>query len=281
LDLGAEASELFRQAVRNQMPCEFEFSLDSTRPMLSARVAPGPIGLLIELRCAADGGNDLHAESSADFCVEDEHRHDAELHRTIVEYSKDVIFSLTLGGGIVFASPSWLPALGRKPEDVLGKRLEDLVHPSDLAACKDYIEALIAYPGQEGVMEYRIRHADGSWRHHSTSGSVVWNASGEPEVFIGIAKDVTDRAVYEARLWEMTEQLKAANRLLTEARDCAVEASLAKGQFLANMSHEVRTPLNGVIGMTSLLLERELDAEAIEIVHAVQSSGETLLRVID
>ena len=38
-------------------------------------------------------------------------------------------------------------------------------------------------------------------------------------------------------------------------------ASVAKSQFLANMSHEVRTPMNGIIGMTELALDTELTGE--------------------
>ena len=43
------------------------------------------------------------------------------------------------------------------------------------------------------------------------------------------------------------------------AKEMAEAAVQARGQFLANMSHEVRTPMNGVIGMTSLLLDTPLD----------------------
>jgi CheY-like chemotaxis protein len=57
-------------------------------------------------------------------------------------------------------------------------------------------------------------------------------------------------------------------------------ASRAKDEFLANISHEVRTPMNGIIGMATLLQETQLTPEQIEYVNALQRSGENLLSVI-
>ncbi|MFQ5442884.1 MAG: nitrate- and nitrite sensing domain-containing protein [Thermodesulfobacteriota bacterium] len=80
---------------------------------------------------------------------------------------------------------------------------------------------------------------------------------------------------------EMLTTLEERQRELEEARLSAEAANRAKSEFLANMSHEVRTPMNGVIGMTGLLLDTDLSDEQREFAEAIRSSGDALLTIIN
>ena len=67
------------------------------------------------------------------------------------------------------------------------------------------------------------------------------------------------------------------NLALEEAR----RASKAKSDFLSNMSHEMRTPLNGVIGASDLLISTRLDDEQKDLVSTLKKSAQLLLKLID
>jgi signal transduction histidine kinase/CheY-like chemotaxis protein len=68
---------------------------------------------------------------------------------------------------------------------------------------------------------------------------------------------------------------------LKQARDLAQAADRAKGEFLANMNHEFRTPLNGVLGAASVLAGAGLAPEQARLVRMIETSGESLERMVD
>lgn len=88
-------------------------------------------------------------------------------------------------------------------------------------------------------------------------------------------------------LWHRYTAQREQNRLLLlaaqKARQAEIretEANRAKTEFLANITHEFRTPLNGIIGMASLLQETRLDSEQQECIRIVHDCGNNLLRII-
>ena len=82
-----------------------------------------------------------------------------------------------------------------------------------------------------------------------------------------VARDITDQKQVEIEL--------------RDARNKAEDASHAKSRFLANVSHEMRTPLNGILGMSGLLADTNLTPEQGNYVEAVHDSGTALLTLIE
>ncbi|CAM4426137.1 MAG: Aerobic respiration control sensor protein ArcB [Legionellaceae bacterium] len=84
---------------------------------------------------------------------------------------------------------------------------------------------------------------------------------------LGIYNDITERKYIEQNL--------AVEKIKAEA------ANKAKSEFIENMSHDLKTPLNGIIGFSSILLSREKDPEKIEFIKGIKHSGEKLLFLLN
>jgi signal transduction histidine kinase/ligand-binding sensor domain-containing protein/CheY-like chemotaxis protein len=84
-----------------------------------------------------------------------------------------------------------------------------------------------------------------------------------------------------AKVEERTRELREEINERRRAEERSEVLARTKSEFLANMSHEMRTPMNSVIGMTSLLLETPLSIEQRECVDVVRASGTHLLAVIN
>jgi nitrogen-specific signal transduction histidine kinase/FixJ family two-component response regulator len=77
------------------------------------------------------------------------------------------------------------------------------------------------------------------------------------------------------------DTLRRELAILREKYAAAQEANEAKSLFLATMSHEIREPMNGVIGMTRVLLDTPLSQEQRDYVVDVLEAGEALVTIIN
>jgi signal transduction histidine kinase len=75
--------------------------------------------------------------------------------------------------------------------------------------------------------------------------------------------------------------LRQTAQELEAAKIAAEGASRAKSQFLTNISHELRTPMNGIVGMTAVALESDMSPELRDYLETVKECADSLLRLLN
>lgn len=150
---------------------------------------------------------------------------------------------------------------------IIGRTREEVFagQPVPAEAWEEHLANLAAHRPFENLEVQWVR-PDGAVRYLRNSGKPLLDADGTFLGYRGTARDVTQQRLAEMELVRATREAEAA--------------SSVKSQFLANMSHEMRTPLNGVLGMTELLLNTDLDARQRHLADAARRSGELLLNII-
>ena len=88
------------------------------------------------------------------------------------------------------------------------------------------------------------------------------------------------RKTVEAQRDHLEELVQARTAALVIAKEAAETASRAKSTFMGNMSHELLTPMNGIIGMTSLALLRAEDPKLHGYLQKIEQSAGRLLAII-
>jgi PAS domain S-box-containing protein len=201
------------------------------------------------------------------------------LFEGIADASPDMLYLFDVRRGrSVYVSRAVERILGRTPREVaaLGDGfVATLVHPDDQRLIADQNDQLAALPDGELVeYEYRMRHVDGSWRWVRSRERVFSRTPvGEPELVLGVARDVTERV----RADRERDELLAREQ---QARRQAEEASRAKDEFLAMLGHELRNPISPMLTALNLMRMRGGDALARERT-IVERQVKHLVRLVD
>jgi PAS domain S-box-containing protein len=119
--------------------------------------------------------------------------------QALIEQSPDLISVADAHGRFQYASPSWSQILGYDPEKVVGDSVWEYVHPDDRPALIEKFEEGLARPDTKPVAEFRVRHADGSWRWLEARGN---NQLENPAIegYVVNKRDVTERKRHKREL---------------------------------------------------------------------------------
>ena len=209
-----------------------------------------------------------HINISARKQAEQALRGSEEKFRQLAENIHEVFWMMSPAADeILYISPAYEEVWGRTCESLYRNPMSwtETIHPADLEQAMAMFGRQIQ--GEPVDSEYRIKTPVGADKWIRDRAFAINDENGQLIRIVGIAEEVTERKRYEAELIHAREGAEAANR--------------AKSRFLANMSHEIRTPMNGVIGMLQLLMETDLTPEQSRFAEVAQTSGRTLLALID
>ena len=149
----------------------------------------------------------------------------------------------------------------RKDIRVLGK-----LHPAEHEDSeKNYLEEIQVHEQREGDFKYvHLKTGEKRWFHNIAMGSEV---NGKKKYILVMSDRTSD--------WKM-------NQALSEAVRAAETANKAKSTFLSNMSHDIRTPMNAIIGFTTLAVSNIDDKKRVQdYLGKILSSSNHLLSLIN
>lgn len=149
----------------------------------------------------------------------------------------------------------------RKDICILGK-----LHPEEQENPeKNILEEIRVHEQREWDFEYiHLKTGEKRWFHNIAMGSEV---SGKKKYILVMSDRTSD--------WKM-------NQALSEAVRAAETANKAKSTFLSNMSHDIRTPMNAIIGFTTLAVSNIDDKERVrDYLGKILSSSNHLLSLIN
>lgn len=183
-----------------------------------------------------------------------------------IEQSLASVIITNKKGFIEYVNPAFTKASGYTFEEVVN-------HPAGIIRSdknsnefyKNIWSTILS--GKTWKGDYINKKKSGEEYWESASISPVLDEKGEITHFVAIREDISQRKILEEEL--------------VKSKELAEEANKAKSLFLANMSHEIRTPMNAIIGFSEILSKHIKNEAQIEYIDAIQSSGKTLLKLIN
>jgi PAS domain S-box-containing protein len=183
-------------------------------------------------------------------------RESEERYRSMAEAFGDLVMHRTVGGEILFINEPLARLFDRTRQAMIGTRFD---FESDVPARPELGSPATA-------REVELDTADGKrW--------LQW-------IDMPIRDERTGMAATRTVARDITNHKRAEIALKSE-KSRAESANLAKSRFLGMVSHEMRTPLNGILGMTHLMRDTKLTPEQAAFADAIRSSGESLLSLIE
>jgi diguanylate cyclase (GGDEF)-like protein/PAS domain S-box-containing protein len=122
-----------------------------------------------------------------------------ERFRSLVQNSSDTTLVLGPAGVILYASPATRSLVGCAPEELIGLRASELVHPDDRARVEPELVELLRTETVIDPLQFRIHHHDQTWRYAEAVVTDMRHRSAVGGYVVNV-RDITDRKEAEEKL---------------------------------------------------------------------------------
>ena len=183
-------------------------------------------------------------------------------YRALADQAPEVVWNVDPQGAVTYLNRAWYELVGGQPDEWLGQKWTDRIHPDDVAGMRANWElsrtTLTPYSGTR-----RVRARDGSYHTMSYRGAPVLDDHGQVVFWVGIDADITELKAIELALRSSNQELEA---------------------FSYSVSHDLRAPLGAIGGFNRALSHRlaALDDErAHHFLARIQAGVERMEQLID
>ncbi len=192
-----------------------------------------------------------------------------ERFQLAIDSSNDGIWDWNITKNTTYFSPQFKKMLGFDKSELNGsfKELQLRIHKDDKEKFLKELEDLLSSKKDIFECEYRVKHKDEKWIWILGRAKAQYDKDHNAIRVVGFHSDITLKKEYENHQEELIQELK--------------DVADAKSNFLATMSHEIRTPMNAVLGFIQILARKEDDPKKLKMLHTINESGNSLLRIIN
>jgi PAS domain S-box-containing protein len=226
---------------------------------------------------------DITAQRHAELALQASERR----FRAFTERSQVLTVVCDANGQVHYVSPASHRLLGLEADALLHSHVFEWLHADDVERARGELQAVLGFTNDEHETVWRVRHADGGWRHLAVLANNCLSDPAVAGVVLNI-RDVSGRTRAEAELRalnaELEQRVSQRTQELVRARDQAEAASRAKSEFLSRMSHELRTPMHAILGFGQLLRDDaslHRSSAAASHLREILRAGDQLLGLID
>lgn len=227
-----------------------------------------------------DAGLVMAADVTADVRSQLELQRQEERFRQLHDSLSDVLWLISPDRQqVLYMSPSCERLYGYSPKEFQANpRLWlDLVVEDDKHLAQAGSGRMVA--GEASSAEYRVRRSDGQIRWVLDRKRCILNEDGSVAMFGGIVQDVTEAKLANRRLKELNETLE---RRVLERTSELVEANAGLESFSRTVAHDLKSPLNGIVGMLDILVERRSDDNDLcRLLRMMAKSGREMGHLVD